>query len=331
MILVVSYPEDDHTSAVVARLRDDGHEVVLLDTGELGSTASLELGYSSRAPADMRLEYTADGLPGGVDLTRATAGWWRRVRGIRPDPLVADAAAFHFVLSESSEVLDGVIASLGLDWVNPPDADARAHHKPFQWAVAADLGFDLPHTIVTRDPSRARSFTAEHAATGVVTKAFLARSDAWRETHRLGASDLDRLDQVRFAPTILQEYVAGVDLRVTVVDDELFAAEIDATATSCPWDMRMVLDEAVVRPAVLPETVSQALLALMHRLRLVYGAIDLRRTPDGRYVFFEVNPAGLWSFAESLTGLPITDAVARALARRDRTAMRSTEHERVVA
>jgi hypothetical protein len=45
------------------------------------------------------------------------------------------------------------------------------------------------------------------------------------------------------------------------------------------------------------------------RLGLVYGAIDMRLTPDGRYVFLEVNPSGLWLFVEEPTGLPITDAV----------------------
>ena len=108
-----------------------------------------------------------------------------------------------------------------------------------------------------------------------------------------------------------------MDYRVTVVDGQAFAAEIDATATSHPADMRMVLGEAVVRPAVLPSQVVDALNRLMVRLGLVYGAIDLRLTPDGDYVFFEVNPAGLWLFAEERTGLPITAAVAEALARRD--------------
>ena len=51
----------------------------------------------------------------------------------------------------------------------------------------------------------------------------------------------------------------------------------------------------------------------MARLGLRYGAVDLRRTPDGRYVFFEVNPAGQWLFVEERTGLPITERVAALL------------------
>lgn len=312
MILVVSYPEDDHTTAVVERLLADGREVALLDVATLSTSSSLELEYASGSASTVLVTAGAS-----VDLSRASSGWWRRLRGVLPDPAVVDPSAFGFVQSETAEVFEGVIAASEADWINPPAADTRAQHKPLQWRVAADVGLAVPRTIVTRDPDRATAFVAELGIGHVVTKAFLARADAWRETHRLEAADVDRLDQVRFAPTILQEYVPGVDYRVTMVDGRAFAAEIDATATSHPADMRMVLGEAQVRAAVLPDAVIVALDRLMHALGLVYGAIDLRRTPDGDYVFFEVNPAGLWLFAEERTGLPITAAVADALARRD--------------
>ena len=45
-----------------------------------------------------------------------------------------------------------------------------------------------------------------------------------------------------------------------------------------------------------------------------YRAVGLRRTPNGDYVFFEVNPAGQWHFVEQRTGLPISQAVADYLA-----------------
>jgi hypothetical protein len=53
----------------------------------------------------------------------------------------------------------------------------------------------------------------------------------------------------------------------------------------------------------------------MDRLGLVYGAIDLRRTPEGEHVFLEVNTAGEFLFVQERTGLPIAEAVADWLAR----------------
>ena len=63
----------------------------------------------------------------------------------------------------------------------------------------------------------------------------------------------------------------------------------------------------------LPEDVIARLRNLMKRLGLVYGAIDMRLTPDGRYVFLEINPAGQWLFVEQQTGQPITKSLVRLL------------------
>ncbi len=60
--------------------------------------------------------------------------------------------------------------------------------------------------------------------------------------------------------------------------------------------------------------VEARLRALMTRLGLVYGAIDMRLTPDGHYIFLEINPSGQWLFVEERSGQPITASFARLLA-----------------
>ena len=56
----------------------------------------------------------------------------------------------------------------------------------------------------------------------------------------------------------------------------------------------------------------------MGTMGLIYGAIDMRLTPHGEYVFLEVNPAGQWLFIEERTGQPITAALAGYLINADR-------------
>jgi len=140
---------------------------------------------------------------------------------------------------------------------------------------------------------------------------------AWRETRLVEASDIKQLELVKYAPVIFQEYIDGVDLRITVIGDAFFAAEIDARQTRYPVDMRMVVGEALVQPVTLSPDLQARLLALQRRLNLAYGAIDMRRTPAGDYYFLEVNPAGQWAFVEERTQLPITKAMADLLASLD--------------
>ena len=58
-------------------------------------------------------------------------------------------------------------------------------------------------------------------------------------------------------------------------------------------------------------------MVLVRRLGLAYGAIDLVLTPDGRYVFLEINPNGQYLWIEQLTGLPISEAIAEWLMHRE--------------
>lgn len=120
---------------------------------------------------------------------------------------------------------------------------------------------------------------------------------------------------------IFQEYVEAVyDLRVTVVGERVFAAAIHSQETAYPVDFRMDMANARVEAVDLPEEVSDELLALMARMGLVYGAIDLRLRPDGEYVFLEINPAGQFLFIEQETGQPIAAAIAEALLAHDQEA-----------
>ena len=67
-------------------------------------------------------------------------------------------------------------------------------------------------------------------------------------------------------------------------------------------------------PERLPDGVAESCLNLMNCLGLEFGAMDLACGEDGRYWFFEVNPAGQWLWMEKALELPICEEVARLLA-----------------
>ena len=310
MILTISYPTEDHTQAVLAGLAQRGIPCALLNQSDYPSARAVAATWGGEPDPEARVECDS----GWVRLSEVRAAWWRRTTGYVAAPEVTDPAMAAFAVSETHEALEGLLDALDCPWMNPRAADTAAHHKPLQWTRAQQVGLNLPETFITNDPEQARAFVSRLGLGRVVVKPFLATHDVWRETRILTAEDLERFDQLRFAPVILQELIEGVDLRITCVGQQLFTAEIDARQSSFPSDMRMVLGESVIAPFELPETLQAALLALMRSLRLEYGAIDMRRTDDGRYAFFEVNPAGQWLFAEHYAGLPITAAVTQHLA-----------------
>lgn len=311
MILVISHPDDVHARRVIASLREGGHEAYLLDLSDLPDRATLSMSFDDplRPQLELRPE---DGSP--VDLGRVRTAWWRRPQAANPAD-IADPHARLFASSEWNEAINGLWLLLGGRWMNVPARDERASRKAFQLRTAAEVGLRVPRTLMTSDPDRARSFVESIGVGRAIFKTFAATPVVWRETRIVREQELDALDAVRVAPVIFQEFIAAdADVRVTVVGERMFAMAIDASSTDYPVDFRMSLGQARTEVAELPGPVADALRALMDRLGLAYGAIDLRRTPSGEYVFLEVNPAGEFLFVEERTGLPITQALADWLA-----------------
>lgn len=318
MILLVSHDDDDHLAPMVSALAAIGSETVVVDTAGLPAAVGMAAEHGPRGDR-WRLRL-ADGA--WLDLDRCGSGWWRRPRPPAHDPRITDPREAAWAANETYEAMAGFWGALPITWVSPPAAIETAMMKTWQLPAARAAGLEIPETLVTSDPEEARSFVDRLGPTRVICKAFSATETHWRETRQVGSAEYELLDRVQLAPVIFQEFVpAEVDLRVTIVGEHVFAAAIDSQELPYPLDFRLFLDTGrgvSMRPAVLPDDVVEALHRLLKAAGLRYGAVDMRRTPDGRHVFLEVNPAGQWLFVEEVTGQPITTSMARLLADLDR-------------
>ncbi len=137
-------------------------------------------------------------------------------------------------------------------------------------------------------------------------------------TNAVGPEELEALEGLSHSPMVFQERIEKAhELRVAMVDGQCFAGAIDASRSAAgqvDW-RRARPGEARWEPGHVPEQVAGLLRGLMAALGLVYGAVDLIVTPEGDYLFLEVNPAGEWGMLESELGLPISAALAEVLTR----------------
>jgi glutathione synthase/RimK-type ligase-like ATP-grasp enzyme len=269
-------------------------------------------------PTGGRINFVQD--PGGceahviadcdrVDAGSVSAVWWRRPHYPEPDRSITDFVAHGFAAQEWRQAAFGFFSLLQARWVNHPAKDEAAHYKLSQLNAAHEVGLVVPRTLVTNDPVRARSFAND--CSRVIFKAFTSHASAWRETRLLKTEHLEAIETLRLAPVIFQEFVpAAHDLRVTVVGRQVFACAIQIEQGDYEFDYRVGLSRARIVRADLPQDARCRLLALMDRLGLSFGAIDLRQKPDGSCVFLEINPAGEWLFLRPENSAEITWAVA---------------------
>jgi glutathione synthase/RimK-type ligase-like ATP-grasp enzyme len=210
----------------------------------------------------------------------------------------------------------------------------RAEQKAWQLEVAAALGFDMPPTLITNSPEAFLAFYREHD--GQIISKPIHNGIVWEATETQTAApvramayttlvtprDVGYAAALRYCPTIVQAYVPKhLELRITVVGQQVFACEIHSQHTHHTrhdW-RRYDLSHTPHRPHALPEPVRQLCLQLVARLGLCYGAIDMVLTPEGRYVFLEINPNGQFAWIEDLAGLPISEALCDLLMTRTAT------------
>jgi putative peptide maturation system protein len=321
MILIVSAVGDDHVAAVESELRRRAAAVLHLDLADLPAKAQLSVAYQSgrRARPVLRLRDEE------FDLGTVTAVWVRHPRAPSPDALIKNQELRDYVSQETADAWIGASTLLDCTWLPGPHwQELRAGYKPLQLQVAADLGFEIPPTLVTNSPSDFLDFYRVHSG-AVISKTVHNRLlpanrpkgyNAYVLTEFVASRDVVDVDAVKYCPVTVQPYVdKGAELRITVVGKQVFPVELDTQRTNhTRYDWRRG-DYHRARFTIhnLPQDIERRCVELVERLGLRFGAIDLILTPDGRYVFLEINPNGEWLWMERTTGLPIAAAVSNLL------------------
>ncbi|WP_214416502.1 MvdC/MvdD family ATP grasp protein [Sphaerisporangium fuscum] len=316
MILVLTCDGDEHADRVLHLLKARDVDAVVFDPSAYPARATLEIVHPGTGPAVRTLR---DGAGRRVVLDELTAFWYRRPLDPAAPPEIASSSCAAYVEEECRVVAESLWDSLGCLGVpaSRPVID-RAGRKPYQLERARRLGFEIPATLVTTDPETFLDFYDRHEGR-VITKPVHGNQPTG-QGERFGRfaapvtpMDLGHADALRLCPVIAQAYVPKrLEVRVTVVGTRVFPAEIHSQVSNhTKYDWRHYDPGATpIRRHDLPGEVSERCVALVRALSLTYGAIDLILTPDGRYVFLEINPNGQFLWIEDATGLPISAAIA---------------------
>lgn len=312
-VLVVSTIADAATDDVVRRLASRSVEFRRINTEAFPFTKRITSRFGAE-PGSPWLEID------GEVLATPAAIWYRRYRA----PMLAEGmepGVYDFCLREARAGLVGSLLATNCRWMSHPTHIWQAEYKPFQLAMAEKVGLWTPRTVITNDPAAVRE--AFHEFGGMIVKplwsGYVAQGGEEHAiyTSRVTEADLEHVARAQLSPAIYQELIPKrFDIRVTIVGKQLFVAAIDSQSDpDAAIDWRHTSDpELPHHRHELPTGVADQLLALMILLNLNFAAIDLVLTPDGKYVFLEVNPNGQWLWIDDKLELGISQAVANWLA-----------------
>jgi hypothetical protein len=308
-VLIVSREDDIHAKVVANEIQTVlGARPIILDSAQYPNQWSLSFAAGTEVPSDFQIHLGSQ----TVSAAQVAGVWWRRPGTHRISGLITDQPVRSFCVREAQAAFEGWIYSLGDAVINPLIAENSACRKPLQLKQAAAVELTIPRTLITNSENDARRFYVENQER-VVFKILTNVNWQFAETRHLRKEDLGQLGLLTYAPVIFQEEIVDkTDIRVTVVDQQVFAVSIHPRHAGAKLDWRLDAG-AEIRPHVLPAAVVNKILRLQQVLGLRYSAIDLALTSDGEYVFFEVNTGGQFLFAEIHGGQQIASALAGAL------------------
>lgn len=300
--LIPTEPDDVHAILVKLALERMDHQVTLLFMADQPT----RLRNSIYVDAN-RYYWRSDDPEHAVVENDYDVVWWRRARkpylpkdAVHPDD-------YKFVARENTLFYESFTHTLAPHawWVNTKESANRANFKLLQLKLAQECGLHIPVTLCSNDPKEIRFFLLQHEGDGVVYKPLCP--NYWFEdncikiayTARIGFLDLPDNQTLQYAPGIFQKEVKKkYELRVTCFGRHLVAAKLHSQVHADGLlDWRAIrAGKLEVEPYQLPKALEDQIRTLMYRLGIVFGAFDFIVTPEGEYVFLEVNEQGqfLW-------------------------------------
>jgi glutathione synthase/RimK-type ligase-like ATP-grasp enzyme len=311
-VLTLTQDFDPTADAVIGVLQERGARV-----------ARLDLSYFPR-----RLVVTASDFGAGrrvvvrhgdreLDLSGVSGLWYRRPTAFDFGSGLSPAEEQR-ARDEATHGVGGILRALGCLWVNRPDREAVAGLKPYQLHVAKRLGMRVPRTLFTNDPAEVAALLA--ACGGPIVYKPLSGGilhypggfPTGLLTTVVGDELGEHLDRVRHTMGIFQEYIEkAYEVRLTVIGNTYFPVAIrsqEDPATRVDW--RAVGRTVYGDFQPVPAKVVQQVQSLLETLDLPYAAVDFIVTPDGEYVFLEVNPDGQFMWLKHDLNLPFCERLA---------------------
>lgn len=309
-VLIITNELDEHADAVILELHKRGVPVFRFHPEDFPQACSISLEIQDgRIEGEIVNEYRR------VAFKDICAAWFRRPQslftGIRN---LTSTKLDDYVKAQSMATLTAVYEGLQTLWVGQPSRLRRADIKALQLAEASKAGLKTPRTLISNNPEQAAAFIGMLGATQCAVKPLVALGVSNEQGYRLPLTTTIpadyALDTVALAPNIFQPYISKLtELRCVVIGEKIFSARINSQAnpdTIMDWRAGDCEHEHFS----LPEEVEASIHRLMNSFGINFASLDMILTPEGEFVFLELNPNGQWLWLEEELGLSLVASMA---------------------
>jgi glutathione synthase/RimK-type ligase-like ATP-grasp enzyme len=309
-VLIVTNDHDEHADAVILELNKRNVPVFRFHPEDFPHSCSVSIDIE-----DGRIHGELRNADHRVAFDDICAAWYRRSKNLYMGAVSRTSERLDdYVKAQSTATVVAVCAGLQTLWVSHPFRLRRGEVKALQLAEASRAGLKVPRTLISNDPAQARTFVDALGSRQCAIKPLIAIGVTDEQGYRLPLTTTlpagHSLESMAHAPTMLQPYVdKAFELRCVVIGEEIFCAKLDSQAEEkSRVDWRGGDPEHEI--FMLPEEVKASIRRLMSSFELNFASLDMIVTPEGEFVFLELNPNGQWLWLEFELGLPLVATMA---------------------
>jgi len=191
----------------------------------------------------------------------------------------------------------------------------RSNNKWFQLLKAEEVGLKIPRTLITNNGDEIYSFFTMNGSDRIVAKDYGTFVMSLNDQQTLflgtefisGEAALCLKGQSLKTPRIFQEYVSGLDARITVIGNKVLGCFLDIKdkKLSRGPDMRRYYDSIVHKPVQrhVLKKLRPKLLEFMKTQGLEISSMDFKFNAEKEeFIFLESNPGGQYVWPEEYIG-----------------------------
>lgn len=319
-VLIITHSRDDETVLPIIRaIEEKGGKAIRFNTDQYPGDSRLTSSY-----IDGRWQQSLFDGTNYYKMEDIGALWMRRYGKIGLE--LKEVLEERFLPAAQQEALrafQNFIHSLECKKVNDLVLQGHFYSKERQLKLAVNQGWRIPESCISNDPQSIKKLLSKYPQ-GIVAKPLSSYFIDYEEMPKATlfsaiytAEDLGDLDGLEYSPMIFQEPIEKkLELRVPVVGDKVWAFSIDSQSNDDAkedWrkEGKNMLEEW--KAYDLPKEIEKMVLNYTKALGCIYGSLDIILSPEGEYVFLEINSDGEFFWLDKASNYEIADAFAEEL------------------
>lgn len=225
-------------------------------------------------------------------------------------PVLPDLSKLHadyqaMTATDIISMITGIVDSFSGRVLTHPSILKRAENKTFQLLKLSKCGLAFPGSIIGNlshmdDIVNGAKKIIKPLTTGKINH---GKTFEIFQTHMLNKS----VEGISLTPLYIQSYIEkAYEVRMTYLNGRTWPVKVESS-DKVDWRTDTAINHYSM--SELPASVENSCHQAMEILGLKFGAFDFIVTPNGEWVFLEVNPNGQWLWLEQELNLDISNCI----------------------